>query len=276
MVISALIKEVQGLLLDNARFEAELIVMYVTGVTRTNLIANSRRGVSDEERIRAVETAKRRRRGEPLQYILGETEFMSLNFYVCEGVLIPRADTETLVECVLEEIGEDREYSLLDICTGSGCIGVSLAHYRKNVTAELLDISDIALETAGKNILRNNVQERVSTLRLDILKEYPSEKYDIIVSNPPYIEADVIETLQTEVKDYEPRLALDGGRDGLTFYRRIVKIAPLMLKADGLLALEIGYNQAETVTALLDSEFKDIRVVKDLAGNNRVVMGRMK
>lgn len=276
MVISALIKEVQGLLADNARFEAELIVMHVTGVTRTKLITDGGRVVNDEERIRALETAKRRRKGEPLQYILGEAEFMSLSFYVREGVLIPRADTETLAECVLEEAEEDREYSLLDICTGSGCIGVSLAHYRKRLTAELLDISDIALETAGQNILRNNVQDRVSTLKLDILKEYPRKKYDIIVSNPPYIEADVIETLQTEVKDYEPRIALDGGRDGLVFYRRISEIAPLLLKSNGLLALEIGYTQAEAVTALLHSGFKDIRTVKDLAGNNRVVMGRMK
>lgn len=276
MVISALIKEVQGLLADNARFEAELIVMHVTGVTRTKLITDGGREVNDEERIRALETAKRRRKGEPLQYILGEAEFMSLSFYVREGVLIPRADTETLAECVLEEAEEDREYSLLDICTGSGCIGVSLAHYRNRLTAELLDISDIALETAGQNILRNNVQDRVSTLKLDILKEYPRKKYDIIVSNPPYIEADVIETLQTEVKDYEPRIALDGGRDGLVFYRRISEIAPLLLKSNGLLALEIGYTQAEAVTALLHSGFKDIRTVKDLAGNNRVVMGRMK
>ncbi len=138
-----------------------------------------------------------------------------------------------------------------------------------------MDIDDTALETGKRNIVRNSVDNRVKILKKDILKEYPDSKYDIIVSNPPYIESDIIETLQTEVKDYEPHIALDGGADGLIFYRRIAKIAPELLSENGLIAMEIGYNQAEQVVELLKNNFDNIQVIKDLGGNDRVVTGRM-
>lgn len=275
MVVSELIREIEGLINDNARFEAELIVMSALGVTRTQLVIGGRRDVTENEYKRAFEMAARRKTGEPLQYILGETEFMSLGFYVKKGVLIPRADTETLVETVLDEIIEDKKYKILDICSGSGCVGISIAYYRNNVTADLVDIDDIAIETGERNIIRNSVDNRVKILKKDILKEYPDSKYDIIVSNPPYIESDIIETLQTEVKDYEPHIALDGGADGLIFYRRIAKIAPELLSENGLIAMEIGYNQAEQVVELLKNNFDNIQVIKDLGGNDRVVTGRM-
>ena len=275
MVVSELVREIEGLINDNARFEAELIVMSALGVTRIQLVTDGRRAVTENEYKRAFEMAARRKTGEPLQYIFGETEFMSLGFYVKKGVLIPRADTETLVETVLDEIIEDKKYKILDICSGSGCVGISIAHYRQNVMADLVDIDDTAIEVSERNIARNGVDNRVKIQKKDILKEYPDGKYDIIVSNPPYIESEIIETLQTEVKDYEPHIALDGGADGLIFYRRIAQIAPELLSENGLIAMEIGYNQAEQVVELLKNNFDNIQVIKDLGGNDRVVTGRM-
>lgn len=275
MVISELKRKIQAALKDNARFEAEQIVMAALNITRTELITDSRREVTDGEYEKAMAMTARRKKGEPLQYILGSTDFMSLEFFVGEGVLIPRSDTETLVEAVLNVLDCEKAYSALDICTGSGCIGISLAYYRENVTADLIDISDTAIETAKKNILHNGMQEGVKVYKCDILKEYPDRKYDIIVSNPPYIKSDVIETLQTEVKDYEPHIALDGGKDGLTFYRRIIEIAPKLLNKNGLLAFEIGNEQGEEVSELM-ADFDGIEIIKDLCGNDRVVIGRLK
>ena len=273
MVISQLVRKIAEELTDNARFEAELIVMSVMGISRTELVLNGNKTVSDEEYNQIINITDRRKNGEPLQYILGETEFMSLDFYVEKGVLIPRSDTEILVETVKEYIKDND--NVLDICTGSGCIGISLAHY-KNVTADLIDISDIALLVAKRNTERNNVQDRVKTIKMDILNECPQKKYNAVVSNPPYIESDVIATLQTEVKDYEPHLALDGGKDGLIFYRRICEIAPEILEDNGLLAFEIGYNQGGSVSELMKENFTDVSVIKDLSGNDRVVVGILK
>ncbi len=273
MVICDLVREIASQLTDNARFEAELMVMSVLSITRTELVLNGRREVSEAEKRTLTKILNRRKAGEPLQYILGETEFMSLDFYVEKGVLIPRSDTEMLVETVLGMLNDGD--SVIDICTGSGCIGISLAHY-KEITVDMLDVSDIALKVSQKNALRNNVCDRVNIIKTDILNEYPNKKYNAVVSNPPYIETDVIETLQTEVRDYEPHLALDGGNDGLIFYRRITDIAPRLLKENGILAFEIGYDQGDSVSELLKKDFTDIRVIKDLNGNDRVVIGSLK
>lgn len=276
MVISELVRETAKSLSDNARFEAELIVMSAVGINRTQLVLDSRRDVTEEQCERVSEMVKRRQSGEPLQYILGECEFMSLDFYVERGVLIPRSDTETLVEAVIEKTDENKDMKILDICTGSGCIGISTAHFRSSAYVDLIDISDKAIEIAKKNIVRNNVQSRVKVQKMDILNEYPSEKYDIVVSNPPYIETEVIDTLQTEVKNHEPRLALDGGEDGLIFYRRITGIAPEILKKGGMLAFEIGYNQGKAVSALMEKNFCDVRIIQDFSKNDRVVTGILK
>lgn len=276
MVISELVRETAKSLSDNARFEAELIVMSAVGINRTQLVLDSGRDVTEEQREKVSEMVKRRQSGEPLQYILGECEFMSLDFYVESGVLIPRSDTETLVEAVIEKTDENKNMKILDICTGSGCIGISTAHFRSSAYVDLIDISDKAIEIAKKNIVRNNVQSRVKVQKMDILNEYPSEKYDIVVSNPPYIETEVIDTLQTEVKNHEPRLALDGGEDGLIFYRRITGIAPEILKKGGMLAFEIGYNQGKAVSALMKKNFCDVRIIQDFSKNDRVVTGILK
>ena len=276
MVISNLVRETAKCLSDNARFEAELMVMNALGINRTQLVMGGRNAVAEEQCEKVSEMVKRRQSGEPLQYILGECEFMSLDFYVESGVLIPRSDTETLVEAVIEKTDENKQVKILDICTGSGCIGISTAHFRPGAYVDLIDISDKAIEIAEKNIIRNNVQRRVKVQKMDILNEYPREKYDIVVSNPPYIETDVIDTLQTEVKNHEPRLALDGGRDGLIFYRRITEIAPEILKKGGMLAFEIGYNQGEAVSALMEKDFGDVRIIQDFSKNDRVVTGILK
>ncbi len=275
MVISEFVRETAKQLGDNARFEAELMVMSVMEMDRTRLVLNGKLPVMPQHTYRMNKMIERRKKGEPLQYILGENEFMSLDFFVREGVLIPRSDTEILVETVIDKIG-DKKTTVADICTGSGCIGISIAHYKKNTDVELFDISDIALETAEKNIKRNNVSDRVKSYKMDILNEYPKKKYDVVVSNPPYIEKAVIETLQTEVKDYEPRIALDGGEDGLVFYRRIAETAHNFLKKGGLLAFEIGYNQGESVRGLMQNDFYDTEVIKDLNDNDRVVIGKLK
>jgi release factor-specific protein-(glutamine-N5) methyltransferase len=281
MVISEAVRAAAAELNENARFEAELIVMHVTGITRTQLVTDGKKELSTDEEGQIKEITIRRKKGEPLQYILGECEFMSLPFRVREGVLIPRSDTETLVETALDMIDSKLKKNadsikLLDICTGSGCVGISIAHYRKNVSALLLDISDIALETASENIVVNNLSDRVKAEKKDILSQCPIGRYDIIVSNPPYIETSVIDTLQTEVKDHEPHLALDGGEDGLLFYRRITEIAPMLLNDGAILAFEIGFNQGEAVKTLMEKSFEDVRIVKDLCENDRVVVGTLK
>lgn len=272
MVISELERQIRQELNNDNFFEAEQIIMSALNMTREKLILNAKREITDKEYAKILKMTSRRKKGEPLQYILGSTEFMSLEFFVGEGVLIPRQDTETFTEIVLDMLIHEKAYNVLDICTGSGCIGISLAYYRENVRADLIDISDTAAETARRNAAHNDVEERVSIYKCDILKEYPDKKYDIIVSNPPYIESDVIQTLQTEVRDYEPHLALDGGADGLLFYRRIIEIAPKLLNKDGIIAFEIGYNQGEAVSSMM-SAFNNVQVIKDLCGNDRVVTG---
>lgn len=274
MVISETVLSAAKLLAENARFEAELIVMNVLGISRSELVLHGKSEVTADEHEKIIKFANRRKSGEPLQYILGECEFMSLQFSVSPGVLIPRADTETLVETVIENCEDSMK--VIDICSGSGCIGISIAHYVKDILVDMVDISDKAVETAKKNIAANGVSERVKVKKMDILNEYPLEKYDIAVSNPPYIETEVIDTLQTEVKDYEPLIALDGGNDGLIFYRRIIDTASNFLKNNGLLAFEIGYNQGESVKAMMSENFKNVELIKDLCGNDRVVIGRLK
>lgn len=272
MVIGELLRYVKDNLTDNAVFEAEEILSHTLNMSRTELILNSKEDVSREDENKVISLLKRRQEGEPLWYIIGKCEFMSLPFYVKKGVLIPRPDTETLVEEIIKTAKDNAE--ILDICCGSGCIGISLGKYIKGSKVKMLDISPRALEISQRNIELNGVGN-VSAERLDILKEVPKGRYDIVVSNPPYINSNVIDTLQREVKDYEPRLALDGGSDGLIFYRRIADIAPLILKKGGILAFEIGYDQGESVKELMEKSFLNVDVIKDLQGNDRVVQGEL-
>lgn len=273
MVISELILKIKAMLSDNATFEARELVMNVLQTDRNGLIINSKKEVSEEDVKKAVEMAKRRQNGEPLQYIIGATEFMSLEFITSPFTLIPRSDTETLVETALDYIN-GKAAKVLDIGTGTGCIGISMAFYNKNISVTLADFKEEILLTAKKNAAKNNVDAELCLV--DILKDNPSGKFDMIVSNPPYIESDVIPTLQREVKSFEPLTALDGGSDGLIFYKRITEIAPYMLNKNGALFFEIGYNQGEAVFDIMSKDFENINIVKDLCGNDRVIYGSLR
>ena len=201
---------------------------------------------------------------------------MDLNFYVQEGVLIPRPDTETLVEKVIEIAKKkyNNKIKILDLGTGSGAIAVSLAYYLKNSVVTALDISEKSVETANINIKRHNLKN-IKVIKANIFDFITREKFHIIVSNPPYIERDTIKRLQTEVSVYEPRLALDGGEDGLDYYRRIVELFAELHEKKGVLVVEIGYEQKKSVEEIfLNSKlFKEIKTYKDLSGKDRVVCG---
>lgn len=276
MVISELLakvsKELEENGIENPRFDASCILGYVLKMPYAHLLLNSKKEVQDADISAAFELLKKRLAHEPLQYILGTQDFMSLTFFVSPDVLIPRQDTETLVEFVLSQ-KEDFPASVLDIGTGTGCIPISLAHFRKNFKCLGVDVSEKAVLLARKNAENLGVSERAAFEILDIMTDIPFGKFDIAVSNPPYIKSGDIKTLQPEVRIFEPHLALDGGDDGLIFYRRICEIAPKILNKGGLLAFEIGFDQADYVRKIMDKNFKDIKIIKDLTGNDRVVSG---
>lgn len=206
----------------------------------------------------------------PLQYITGVQEFMGLEFKVNPHVLIPRQDTEILVETALGVIQPDMK--VLDMCTGSGCIIISLMHFAKHITGYGSDISKQALLTAKENAKANEVE--VEWIRSDLFQNIP-ETFDVIVSNPPYIPTRVIDTLMPEVRDFEPIQALDGKEDGLFFYENIVQASSNFLNTGGYLIFEIGHDQGEAVSMMMkQAGFEQVRVIRDLSGLNRVVCGR--
>lgn len=247
-----------------AEFELRQMLAHVLKVLKINFFdMNSELHDSDLKRLDSM--VMRRLNHEPLQYILGEWEFMGQRFYVNENVLIPRQDTETLVE-IAEAIIKKRGFrSLLDICTGSGCIGISVAK-RTGIAATLSDISVSALEIAGRNALLNDVSCII--VKSDIFGGIDGY-FDVITANPPYIESSICNSLQPEVQ-FEPHIALDGGDDGLKYYRKIRKEFAEHLTPNGILIMEIGYNQGQSVPALFEG-FGRVNVYKDLCGNDRVV-----
>ncbi len=212
--------------------------------------------------------------GEPVQYVVGKTEFMSLEFEVNSATLIPRADTEVLVETVMDLCNEKNSPVIFEVGTGSGCIAISLAHYIKDAKVTSADVSKGALEVAMRNAQKNNVD--VSFIEHNILQGFPRFEIlpDIIVSNPPYIPSRDVLELDKKVKDFEPKSALDGGEDGLDFYRFIIDRAPL--NPGGYLAFEVGIGQSRAVENLMRNNFDNIRIVKDLSGIERVVTGMRK
>lgn len=269
-------KELEGI--DTARLDTQLLLGKVLNKDKLYIITNSSEKVSAEVEEEFLELIEKRKKRMPIKYILGETEFMGLNFMVQEGVLIPRGDTEILVEEVLNNIGEEEELKICDLCCGSGAIGIALAHFRKNIKVDSIDKFNVPQITTIKNIKKNNLEDRVKFIRSDLLEEVilQNEKYDIIVSNPPYIKSSEIETLMKDVKDYEPETALDGGDDGLIFYRKIVEQSKKLLINKKILAFEIGYDQGEDVKELMISNgFLNVRIIKDLAGLDRVVIGSL-
>ena len=258
--------------IESPEADSGLLLMHVLHLNKTQLLLDNPE-ISPDAYQELLHLANRRIQGEPVRYLTGTCPFMDLEFYVNPATLIPRPDTEVLVETVSDYIArQNRPLTLWDIGCGSGCIGITLAHRHNTLSVMELDISPMALETAERTAKRYGLDDRIQFVHQDILKGMPEGKPDIIVSNPPYIPTKDIDTLQTEVKHYEPRSALDGGEDGLVFYRHIIRHAPLAPK--GLLAFEIGYDQGASVPSLMQKYgYTNVTLKKDFSGNPRVVFG---
>lgn len=256
--------------IGEADLDAAYLLEYVLHIDRMTFLLNREKEVCLGDAKRYMEKIEIRAKHIPLQHITGEQEFMGYSFRVNEHVLIPRQDTEVLVEQVAKLADGKR---VLDVCTGSGCIILSLDKLCNLIQAVGVDLSTEALKVARENGKR--LDSSVEWLESDIFANVTGI-FDIIVSNPPYIETKVIAGLMEEVRCHEPRMALDGGEDGLHFYRRIIQESGKYLTDNGYLFFEIGYNQGEEVKALMeDAGFRDCQVIKDLAGLNRVVMGHL-
>lgn len=256
--------------IEEAKLDAWYLLEYYFKVNRADYLIHSDREITTLQLEEYSALIHKRANNIPLQYITGEQEFMGLKFVVSPDVLIPRQDTEVLVEEVMKVAGNKE---VLDLCTGSSCIITSLAKLCRLKRAVGTDISSSALEIAKENI--KNHQVDITLLHGDLFESVKGT-FDIIVSNPPYIPTKDIEELMPEVKHHEPYMALDGKEDGLYYYRRIVKESKNYLNSGGMLFFEIGYDQGPALTELLqDSGYTDICIIKDLAGLNRVARGRI-
>lgn len=260
--------------IENSTLKAKILLANILNVKKEYLLIHSEEEIKQEDKIKYENCIKELIKGKPLQYITNKQEFMGLDFYVDENVLIPQPDTEILVEKAIEIAETTQKNKILDMCTGSGCIAISLAKKINNAQIIVVDISNNALNVANKNAINNNVENKIKFINSDMFNNI-EEKFDIIVSNPPYIETETINKLGIEVQN-EPHLALDGGIDGLKFYKIIANNAFKYLNENGYLLLEIGYNQQNSVTQLLQDigKYKNIETVKDLGGNYRVVIAR--
>lgn len=275
---------------SDADFDAFALLEYVTGVSKSDFFFKKSDEISDSCYERYIELIERRSKRVPLQHITNRQNFFGYDFYVDSNVLIPRQDTEVLIEKILEVIEANfnveisSDISILDMCTGSGCIAITI--YKElikrgfNIDATAVDLSKDALA-----VTENNVENLVGIKALnntfhiiesDMFSNINNNRsYDIIVSNPPYIPTRDIEKLEPEVRDYDPIMALDGDTDGLRFYRRIIEESSNYLNNNGFIAFEIGYNQGDDVKSLLEEKgYKDIHIYKDLGGLDRVIIGR--
>lgn len=254
---------------DNPAFEATELIIYATEIKRSAFLINQDMPLSEAEEKRLDLLLKRRLSGEPLQYILGVWEFYGREFAVGKGVLIPRADTEILVETALDYLYSKQNPTVFDFCAGSGAIGISIKAQKNDCDVVLVEKSLSAYKYLKKNILLNNVN--CKAVRKDIFKFFPKMPCDLLVCNPPYIKSEIMKTLSPEVKK-EPKTALDGGNDGLMFYRKISENAERYLKHGGKIMFEIGYDEADAVKDILQrNSFFNIECYKDFGNNDRVV-----
>lgn len=273
--IADLLREASQTLRDadvpEARREAGSLLSFVIGKDRTFLISHADDLVGDEELARFRRDVERRASGEPLQYITGVQDFFGREFRVTPDVLIPRPETELLVEAALEVIAGETEPRICDVGTGSGCIAVTLLCERNDARAIAVDISAAALTVAAENARRHGVDERIVFEVSDCFKTIDSQ-FDLIVSNPPYVSADALNGLQREVRDHEPLVALSPGSDGLTVIRRLIQDAPSFLKKSGHLIMEIGFDQGEKVAEMIDHNWRLLEIRPDLQGIPRIVV----
>lgn len=263
----ALLKETN---IENPSLDARILMCHTLSCDELYLTVHRDRHLTESEQDGFFSLIKRRMSNEPVGYITGTKEFMSLEFNVDKNVLIPRPDTEILVERVMSEV-KSANPVIIDMCTGSGAIAVSLAKYIPNACVLGLDISEDALEVAKTNSQKNGAD--VTFEKHDVLKPYSKITADAVVSNPPYIPTEDLNGLMSDVIDFEPSIALDGGVDGLLFYRAIIKNIGSCLKDGGLLAFEVGAGQADDVAYLMEERFSSVTLEKDLAGIDRVVYG---
>lgn len=264
--------------IETPEVDAGVILCSVLNCDKTFLYAHDEYILNNVQQKKFLCLLESRAKGMPVQYITGHQEFMSLDFQVSCDVLIPRQDTEILVETLIEYSKEFNKKGLeiLDVGTGSGCIAVSLAHYIEGCRVVAVDVSEKALDTAVKNAFNIGVSQKIKFVRSNLFENISSKaSFDIIVSNPPYIESEDIKTLQIEVKEFEPTIALDGGIDGLDFYSEIIKTSPRFLKEQGILAFEVGYNQSEKVRDMMSEYYCDVKIIKDFSKIGRVVIGRL-
>lgn len=272
--------------IEEAENKAKRLLEFVLQQSREDMIRNSLEEVSVVQHKAYEEKLQELIQGKPLQYITHLQEFMGLSFYVDENVLIPQPDTEILVEQALEKIQNIKEQKIqvLDLCTGSGAIAISLAKYlqafaqKREYQIIATDISHNALEVAQKNAIQNQVQNQIQFVQSDMFSDVKEMEFNMIISNPPYIETEVIETLSKEVRQ-EPKIALDGGENGLMFYKIILENARHYLKKEGYMLLEIGYDQGEKIAKLWQDLKEDCKLelmtrapIKDLGNNDRVMV----
>ena len=258
---------------EESAFEADCILSDLIGCTNSALRLFSETEVDKTTAEKAMSFAKRRLSHEPLQYILGKWEFYGREFFVGEGVLIPRPETELLIDITLNELSGKTKPVCYDLCSGSGCIGITVSKEIPDSRVYMLEKSEKAFAYLEKNVVHNTAVNSKPLLG-DVFDECPfEEKADIILSNPPYICSDVIPSLQPEVHK-EPQMALDGGDDGLIFYRRIADYWSDRLNSNGIIVVEIGDEQGESVSEIFRKRFYDVRVIKDFSGNDRVVVAK--
>ena len=262
--------------IEEPKLKARLLMQYILEKPRQYVVVNDMKDLNKNQENKFFTAIKDVKNGCPIEHIIHFKEFMGLGFYVDENVLIPRQDTEALVEEVIDIAKKTKARKILDLCTGSGAIAISLAKYLTDIDITAVDLSGKALRIAKKNAIKNGVKNKIEFIKSDMFENIKNKKFDIIVSNPPYIKKDVIKDLSSQVKK-EPIMALDGGEDGLDFYREIINNANQYLRRKGFVCLEIGYDQKKDVFELIKEQdiFEYVYYKKDLYGIDRVVVTQL-
>ena len=258
---------------DNAARDAELLLLDQLSINRAQLFINTERELTEEEEFFFWQSIHRRAANEPIQYITGKQEFYSLNFHITPAVLIPRPETEHLVEAILRVLPREEYLQILDVGTGSGILAITLALNLPFAEITAVDISSAAIAVARRNAEAHNVTQRIHLIESDLLGGAPSGPYDAIVSNPPYVAETDRDTLHPQVRDHEPATALFAGKTGLDIYRRLIPQAYSALKPTGLLALEIGHDQRDAIASLLQT-WHNVSFVNDLQQIPRVALAQ--